>query len=82
MNETIIIKKYNNRKLYNTSEGKYITLKGIRDLIKLGYKVKVIENSTGVNITQVVLLQAYVASLNPSDFSYVELYGRVLNSKR
>lgn len=71
MNHTI--KKYNNRKLYSTLENRYIKLDYIKDLIKQGHNLNIIDNKTGMNITQVVMLKAYTDSLNPASFTYNEL---------
>ena len=53
----ILIKRYANRKLYNTQTSRYITLKGIAELIDAGEKVRVIDNETGEDITSVALSQ-------------------------
>jgi polyhydroxyalkanoate synthesis repressor PhaR len=56
--EEIIIKKYENRRLYNTREKKYISVSEIEDLIKQGHTIKVIEKKTGNDITKEILMQA------------------------
>lgn len=71
MNHTI--KKYNNRKLYSTLENRYIKLDYIKDLVKQGHDLNIVDNKTGMNITQVVMLKAYTESLNPASFTYNEL---------
>lgn len=53
----VIIKRYQNRKLYNTESKRYITLEGIEELIKSEQEVKVIDNHTGQDITAVTLSQ-------------------------
>jgi polyhydroxyalkanoate synthesis repressor PhaR len=53
----IIIKRYQNRKLYNTQSKRYITLEEIEELIKNEQKIKVIDNSTGNDITAITLSQ-------------------------
>jgi polyhydroxyalkanoate synthesis repressor PhaR len=58
----ILIKRYANRKLYNTQTSRYITLKGIAELIDAGEKVRVIDNETGEDITSVALSQILVDS--------------------
>ncbi len=59
---TILIKRYANRKLYNTQSSRYITLKGISELIENGDEVRVIDNETGEDITSVALSQILVDS--------------------
>ncbi len=58
----ILIKRYANRKLYNTDTSRYITLKGIAELIDDGQEVRVIDNETGEDITNVALSQILVDS--------------------
>ena len=58
----ILIKRYANRKLYNTKSSRYITLKGIAELIDAGEGVRVIDNETGEDITNVALSQILVDS--------------------
>ena len=58
----ILIKRYANRKLYNTQASRYITLKGIAQLIDTGEEVRVVDNETGEDITSVALSQILVDS--------------------
>ncbi len=51
------IKKYSNRRMYDTEKSKVITLEDIEELIKNNEDFKVIDNSTGIDITTNVLLQ-------------------------
>ena len=57
---TVLIKRYANRKLYNTDTSRYITLKGIAELIEAGEDVRVVDNETGEDITSVALSQILV----------------------
>jgi polyhydroxyalkanoate synthesis repressor PhaR len=57
---TVLIKRYANRKLYNTDTSRYITLKGIAQLIEQGQDIRVIDNETGEDITSVALSQILV----------------------
>jgi polyhydroxyalkanoate synthesis repressor PhaR len=59
---TVLIKRYANRKLYNTQSSRYITLKGIAELIDADEEVRVIDNETGEDITSVALSQILVDS--------------------
>ena len=56
----VLIKRYANRKLYNTATSRYITLKGIAELIEAGEAVRVIDNESGEDITSVTLSQILV----------------------
>ena len=53
----ILIKRYANRKLYHTQEKRYVSLSDIRDRIREGADVMVIDNESGEDITSVTLSQ-------------------------
>ncbi len=57
MNAKRIIKKYANRRLYDTEDSKYVTLKDIKKLIALGTDVKILDDTTDQDITRALLLQ-------------------------
>jgi len=57
---TVLIKRYANRKLYNTETSRYITLRGIAELVEQGTDLRVIDNETGEDITSVTLSQVLV----------------------
>jgi polyhydroxyalkanoate synthesis repressor PhaR len=57
MTMPVIIKRYQNRKLYNTQSKKYVTLEEIEQLIKQQEEIKVIDNATGNDITAATLSQ-------------------------
>jgi len=60
MSEVRVIKKYANRKLYDTNESKYVTLKEIAASIASGQEVMVVDNVTKGDITGPTLLSAIV----------------------
>lgn len=63
MTQTIgpkIVKRYANRKLYDTEESKYVTLVQLVGFVQAGREVQVIENTTKNDITGQTLLQALV----------------------
>lgn len=53
----VIIKRYRNRKLYNTQSKHYITLEEIEEIIKQHQDIKVIDNDSGEDITATTLTQ-------------------------
>ncbi len=55
--EKRIIKKYRNRRLYDMSQKKYITLGDLTELIQEGYAVEIMDSTSGEDITQSVLIQ-------------------------
>ena len=52
-----LIKRYPNRKLYNTATKQYITLDGLADLIREGDEIQVIDHTSGEDLTSVTLTQ-------------------------
>lgn len=52
-----VIKRYPNRKLYDTDAKRYITLDGIAELIRTGAEVQVIDHTTNEDLTAVTLTQ-------------------------
>jgi polyhydroxyalkanoate synthesis repressor PhaR len=62
-----IIKKYPNRRLYDTEESKYITLSQLRQLIIQGAAIKVIDSTSEEDITRNILLQIILESESGGD---------------
>lgn len=52
-----IVKRYANRKLYDTERSCYVTLDDIAQMIKAGEEVKVVDNKSGEDLTSVTLAQ-------------------------
>jgi polyhydroxyalkanoate synthesis repressor PhaR len=52
-----LIRKYANRRLYDTAGSRHVTLEDIRKMIVRGERVKVIEDKTGEEVTRALLLQ-------------------------
>lgn len=57
MPEQRLIKKYANRRLYDTEASKHVTLEGIRELITAGHDVRIVDETSGEDITRSLLLQ-------------------------
>ncbi len=57
MTEQRLIKKYPNRRLYDTEESRYITLADVQRLMLNGTDVKVIDTQSGEDITRGILIQ-------------------------
>lgn len=84
----IIIKKYANRRLYDTSTSQYVTLDYLRDLVKKGTEFQVVDAKSGDDLTRGVLAQIIFeeesrgANLLPVDFlrQLIGFYGDSLQS--
>src|SRR5215831_20774421 len=57
MGETRVVKRYANRKLYDTQRSRYVTLEQIADMIRGGEDVKIIDNNTKEDLTAITLTQ-------------------------
>lgn len=59
--KTIIIKRYSNRKLYDTVHSRYVTLAELGELIRQGESIKVVDNDTKADLTEVTMTQILMA---------------------
>lgn len=57
MAEKVLLKKYPNRRLYDTEKSTYVTLHQVADLIKFGRRVEVIDAKTEEDVTAFILHQ-------------------------
>ncbi|MBE2250351.1 MAG: polyhydroxyalkanoate synthesis regulator DNA-binding domain-containing protein [Myxococcus sp.] len=55
--EPKVIKRYTNRKLYDTVESRYVTLDEIAEMVKQGVEVQIVDNRTKEDLTSVTLAQ-------------------------
>jgi polyhydroxyalkanoate synthesis repressor PhaR len=82
MKDVRIIKRYQNRKLYDTFQSCYVTLEEISQIIRDGNEIKVIDNKTKNDITYMTQLQLLAdqerKSLKPGD---TELLKRVIRAE-
>lgn len=86
--DPIIIKKYANRRLYNTQSSSYITLDFIASLIKENKDFKVIDAKSGEDITRIILTQIIMdqesgeVQMLPTSFlrELIGMYGNSLQS--
>jgi len=60
MQQSVVIKKYANRRLYDTSTGKYVNLEDLAARIRRGEEIQVVDATTGDDLTRVVLTQIIV----------------------
>ena len=60
MTDERIIKKYPNRRLYDTARSKYITVSDVRSMVLSGVRFKVIDSNTKENITRQILMQIII----------------------
>lgn len=65
--EPIVIKKYANRRLYDTSTSAYVTLEYLSTLVRTGKDFTVLDAKTGVDLTRSVLTQIIFEQENRKD---------------
>ena len=76
----LLIKRYPNRRLYDTGRSSYITLDELAETLSQGTKVQVIDSKTGEDLTQRIMVQAILSdrhahklSCLPIDFLHMVL---------
>ncbi len=57
MTDKILLKKYANRRLYDTEQSKYVTLSEVADRIRTGQQVEVVDAKTKEDVTAFILTQ-------------------------
>jgi polyhydroxyalkanoate synthesis repressor PhaR len=91
----MLVKKYSNRRLYDTADSRYITLEQLVDKIRDGAEVKVVDAKTEADLTQATLAQIIVESrgaaqllpvplltqlIRMGDDSFAEFLGRYMSA--
>lgn len=67
MTEPIVIKKYENRRLYDTRNSRYVNLDGVAEMVRSGEDIQVIDSKTGEDVTRHVLTQIIVDGARDPD---------------
>ena len=68
MTEPIVLKKYANRRLYDTAQSVYVTLDEVADMIKSGKAVRAIDAKTKEDVTAFVLTQIILERARKNHF--------------
>jgi polyhydroxyalkanoate synthesis repressor PhaR len=79
--ERHLIKKYANRKLYDTRTSRYITLDGIAQLVREGHEIKVVDRDNGQDLTQVTLSQIVLEEEKRGPTRLVDAGGEMLHDR-
>jgi polyhydroxyalkanoate synthesis repressor PhaR len=74
----ILIKKYGNRRLYDTGDSRYITLEELATKIRMGADVRVVDAQTGDDLTQQTLAQLVLETGNAAKFLPVQLLTQMI----
>ena len=79
--EKHLIKKYANRKLYDTRTSRYITLDGIAELVRDGHEIKVVDRDNGGDLTQLTLSQIVLSEEKRGPGRLVDAGGEILHDR-
>ncbi len=77
----VIIKKYSNRRLYDTEESRYITLDELAEKIRSGTDVQVLDVKAGTDLTQPTLTQIIMESRGAAKLLPVSLLTQLIRMK-
>ncbi len=73
-----LIKKYENRRLYNTAASRYVNLDDIAVMVRSGEDVRVVDAKTDADLTREILLQVLLAAPGGADLLPVGMLRRVI----
>jgi polyhydroxyalkanoate synthesis repressor PhaR len=68
MNDIILLKKYSNRRLYDTEKSQYVTIENVSDMIKKDREVKIIDAQTKEDVTAFILSQIIMEEAKKKNF--------------
>jgi polyhydroxyalkanoate synthesis repressor PhaR len=68
--KSVIIKKYENRRLYDTTNSRYINQDEVAQMVRSGYDVQVLDAATGEDLTRLVLTQIIVEQAKAPDSAF------------
>jgi len=68
--KTVVIRKYENRRLYDTTNSRYVNLEEVAQILQQGNDVQVIDAATGEDITRLILTQIIVEDAKTPDSKF------------
>ena len=74
----VLIKKYGNRRLYDTGDSRYVTLDELAAKIRTGVDLRVVDAQTGEDLTQATLTQIVLETGHASRFLPVQLLTQMI----
>lgn len=75
---TVLVKKYGNRRLYDTQDSRYVTLDELAAKIRTGADMRVIDAQTNEDLTQATLTQIVLETGNAAKFLPVQLLTQMI----
>jgi polyhydroxyalkanoate synthesis repressor PhaR len=76
----IEIRKYPNRRLYDTSRSTYVNLEELAELVRAGHEVRVVDAKSGEDLTRDVLLQVVLEVMHGVDLLPVGMLRRMIRA--
>ena len=68
--QTVVIKKYGNRRLYDTTNSRYINLDEVAQMVRDGREIQVVDAVSGEDLTRTVLTQIVVEQSKGNDSAF------------
>src|ERR1017187_725999 len=68
--KTVVIRKYENRRLYDTANSRYVNLEEVAQILQQGNDVQVIDAASGEDITRLILTQIIVEDAKTPDSNF------------
>jgi len=68
--QSVLIKKYENRRLYDATNSRYVNLDEVAQLVQQGYDVQVVDAASGEDITRLILTQIIAEGAKTSDSNF------------
>src|SRR3974390_2384154 len=66
----VVIKKYENRRLYDSTNSRYVNLEEVAEMLRRGRDVQVVDAATGEDITRLILTQIIVEGAKAPDSGF------------
>jgi polyhydroxyalkanoate synthesis repressor PhaR len=70
MAKAVVIKKYENRRLYDTTNSRYVNLDEVAQMLQRGEDVQVVDAATGEDITRLILTQIIAEDAKTTDSTF------------
>ncbi len=68
--KTVLIKKYENRRLYDATNSRYVNLEDVAEILKKGHDVRVVDAASGKDITRLILTQIIIEDAKTPDSAF------------
>src|SRR5579872_548455 len=68
--KTVVIKKYENRRPYDSTDSRYVNLEEVAQMLQRGQDIRVVDAATGEDITRLILTQIIVENAKAPDSAF------------